>query len=577
MAMTPDEIRAKSFPSVKKGGVDADVVSAYLEKVAQEMQRLQIDLEATQREMPETEAAAPAPAEPAKRTIAVVGSHVDEVLEAAQRSADAIVRDAEDWASTHKAEADAYVRQVRNQVDELRRTTEHQAESFRSETVAYANRIREDAETAAAELRARAEQDAASQYDRLTQDATERWESVKSAERELLSRINITSSDLERARDHFQQAVANHSDPTIEPGDLALAEPVGDALAPPAEMPEPRLPELTDVEDDTDDGSTDDDESVAVEDLFDTAGDEPDTDDAPADPWGSDDTDLGDDTDEDDADDSDVEAEVDDEVEAELDSDDEVEADIEAVDVSEMPPPPPPPAATTDDTGSWESDDAWSDADSDDADTDEVPTSWGSDDETETTTSWESGEPTDAWAADEASTDTDAEPDNWGSTDEASESWAADEDESTTGEGWEVPETTSAWGSDDDTTTSWESDDDEAPAATTASWGAEEETTTSWGSGDETDDQSWGSGDDSWSSGESGWSPSATTDPWAAEPSDGSAGSLVTSAEVDQAEEGSSFFDKTDDPETDADMGDDPLAAMVREAVERVTDGEGAN
>ena len=81
MAMTPDEIRAKSFPSVKKGGVDADVVSAYLEKVAQEMQRLQIDREATQREVPEVEAEA-APAEPAKRTIAVVGSHVDEVLEA---------------------------------------------------------------------------------------------------------------------------------------------------------------------------------------------------------------------------------------------------------------------------------------------------------------------------------------------------------------------------------------------------------------------------------------------------------------------------------------------------------------
>ena len=269
MAMTPDEIRAKSFPSVKKGGVDADVVSAYLEKVAQEMQRLQIDLEATQREMPEADVEATTPAEPAKRTIAVVGSHVDEVLEAAQRSADAIVRDAEDWASTHKAEADAYVRQVRNQVDELRRTTEHQAESFRAETVAYANRIREDAETAAAELRERAEQDAAAQYDRLTQDATERWESVKSAERELLSRINITSSDLERAREHFQQAVANHADPTIEPGDLALAEPASDALEPPAEMPEPKLPELTDIDGDADDEAIDDDEPVTAEDLFD--------------------------------------------------------------------------------------------------------------------------------------------------------------------------------------------------------------------------------------------------------------------------------------------------------------------
>ena len=66
-----------------------------------------------------------------------------------------------------------------------------------------------------------------------------------------------------------------------------------------------------------------------------------------------------------------------------------------------------------------------------------------------------------------------------------------------------------------------------------------------------------------------------TTDPWAAEPSDGSAGSLVTSAEVAQADEGTSFFEENAD--ADADMGDDPLAAMVREAVERVTDGEGSN
>ena len=235
MAMTPDEIRAKSFPSVKKGGVDADVVSAYLEKVAQEMQRLHIDLEASQRETPEpAEAPVAPPVEPAKRTIAVVGSHVDEVLEAAQRSADAIVRDAEEWASGHKGEADAYVRQVRNQVDELRRTTEQQAESFRAETVAYANRIREDAEAAAAEMRERAESDAAAKYDRLTSDATERWEAVKSAERELLSRINITSSDFDRAREHFEQAVANHTDPAIEPGDLALADPVADSPEPPA-------------------------------------------------------------------------------------------------------------------------------------------------------------------------------------------------------------------------------------------------------------------------------------------------------------------------------------------------------
>ena len=56
MAMTPDEIRAKSFPSVKKGGVDADVVSAYLEKIAQEMQRLQDDLETGHRDAPPTAA-----------------------------------------------------------------------------------------------------------------------------------------------------------------------------------------------------------------------------------------------------------------------------------------------------------------------------------------------------------------------------------------------------------------------------------------------------------------------------------------------------------------------------------------
>ena len=48
----------------------------------------------------------------------------------------------------------------------------------------------------------------------------------------------------------------------------------------------------------------------------------------------------------------------------------------------------------------------------------------------------------------------------------------------------------------------------------------------------------------------------------------------MTSAEVTQADPDSSFFE---DGEATDQMGDDPLAAMVREAVERVTDGDGAN
>jgi len=48
MAMTPDEIRAKSFPNIKKGGVDSDAVSSYLTDVANEVQRLETALGAAQ-------------------------------------------------------------------------------------------------------------------------------------------------------------------------------------------------------------------------------------------------------------------------------------------------------------------------------------------------------------------------------------------------------------------------------------------------------------------------------------------------------------------------------------------------
>ena len=127
-------------PKYQEGGVDSDAVSSYLTDVANEVQRLETALGVAQHDP--GSAGPPPNSEPTRRSIAVVGSHVEEVLEAAQRSADAIVRDAETWSDEHKTAADNYAAQVRSQIDELRDTTEQQAESFRSETVAYANKIR---------------------------------------------------------------------------------------------------------------------------------------------------------------------------------------------------------------------------------------------------------------------------------------------------------------------------------------------------------------------------------------------------------------------------------------------------
>ena len=88
------------------------------------------------------------------------------------------------------------------------------------------------------------------------------------------------------------------------------------------------------------------------------------------------------------------------------------------------------------------------------------------------------------------------------------------------------------------------------------------------------DDETDG-GPSSWGAADGGWTPSTTTDPWAVESADAAGASLVTSAEVSEADPDSSFFEEGATGEDE--LGDDPLAAMVSEAVERVTDGDGAN
>ena len=94
--------------------------------------------------------------------------------------------------------------------------------------------------------------------------------------------------------------------------------------------------------------------------------------------------------------------------------------------------------------------------------------------------------------------------------------------------------------------------------------GSPDETTTSWGATETSEEPA-----------AAAWDSGATTDPWAAEPVAAGAASLVTGDEVGAADPDASFFSEGNRSATDVD--DDPLAAMVREAVDRVTDGDGAN
>lgn len=545
MAMTPDEIRAKSFPAVNKGGVDGAAVSSYLSSVAEEVQRLEIALEAAQRDP--ASAGSPPNSEPTRRSIAVVGSHIDEVLEAAQRSADAIVRDAETWSDEHKTAADNYAAQVRSQIDELRETTEQQAESFRGETVAYANEIREDAEAAAALTRDRAESDAASQYEALTAEATERWEAVKAAERELLSRLNITTSDLTRAQEHFQQAVDNHLDTVIEPTEAL----VNDADEP-ADGPEaPRLADPL--------------EPVGVTKLEDVA--EVETEAATADIWGdtSDTSDgdkdgfvgLAESNEESHAEPVDAVATA-----VQVEGEDVDAGDDAILDAPAPPPPPPPPAAT----GSVEDEVAPTDV-------------WSNDDPATEPTGLDA--PADAWGA-----NTQPSTSGWGADDDApvaaDSSWATSDSEETVA-AWGTAENTTvaAWGADDaaesdsvpvtdDTVAGWGSDD-EIPSPDSDSGAAD--APSPWGTNDDQVASTWS--DDSTESPEeettTSWGSSSSSDPWATEP-------VMAAATDDLAASADStgpFF--SEPTATATDIEDDPLAAMVREAVDRVTDGDGAN
>ena len=251
MALNPDEIRSQAFPQVKKGGVDGDTVKAFLSVLADDIGAMRHELEAAARAVDEarlevdnarTEAerarkeagAAEAAARqqavsnaPAPQTFAVVGNRVDEVLDAAQRSADAMVRDAEEWSANQRREADEYAMRVRAEVEEMRHATEDQATTYRDETLSYATAVREQADADAAIIRAAAERDAQDQYDRLMVDATGRIEHLKQVERNLLDRLIVTTADLEQAREDFRAMVDNHGDlviaPTIEP---VVAEPI---------------------------------------------------------------------------------------------------------------------------------------------------------------------------------------------------------------------------------------------------------------------------------------------------------------------------------------------------------------
>ncbi|MGI9624065.1 MAG: hypothetical protein ACR2PK_14615, partial [Acidimicrobiales bacterium] len=122
---------------------------------------------------------------------------------------------------------------------------------------------------------------------------------------------------------------------------------------------------------------------------------------------------------------------------------------------------------------------------------------------------------------------------------------------------------------DSDETDSWGNTSDDA--LETVGWGGgaeESQQPDGW----ETQDDGWGSGADS---GES-WAATSANDPWAPESTADAGASVATAAEtVTESESDSSFFEESD--ESEQGIEGDPLASMVRDAVERVTDGDGSN
>jgi len=387
--------------------------------------------------------------------------------------------------------------------------------------------------------------------------------------------LNITSSDFSRAQEHFQLAVDNHHKAVIEPTEASANDTDGRGDRPEApSLPEPFEPVgVANLE--NDDHNVDDDADVVAEVQTQVAT---------ADIWGdATDTSHSSNTDEEVAGDV-VDEEVaqednivglaagDEESDAEpadavttpmQDDGADVDAgDDEILDVPELveetvdalpdrpeawtrgsahadvlhtlAPPPPPPADT-----------------------------WSVEDEVASTDVWSSDNP----ASD--APDLDAPAEAWGAdTQPSTNGWGADDDAPVAADSnWatsDTEETVAAWGSDDEVP-SLPADNGDSDDATTSSWGADDDQATTW-----SDDAAESPEEETTTS----WGSSSSTDPWATEPLTATATTDEVAASADST---GSFFSESTATATDIDIDDDPRAAMVREAVDRVTDGDGAN
>jgi DivIVA domain-containing protein len=188
--VTPSTVRARQFDATRRG-YDRTQVDVYLSSLAQEIERLQQELE--DRKSQQLEVGLDDPAALALE-LGTIGSEVGAILEAARAAADSMrqraTADADEWRSTAERETSALTTDASEQSQSMRAAAWNEGTSMLASAVAEAKAYVDAAQEDALFIRAEAEREAI----RLTGDA-------KRDREELLRSARLESEEvIERAR-----------------------------------------------------------------------------------------------------------------------------------------------------------------------------------------------------------------------------------------------------------------------------------------------------------------------------------------------------------------------------------------